>query len=333
MSEITPEVVSHLANLARIALTDDEIERLTGELGVIVDSVAKVQRGRDARRAGDQPPDPARHGDASGCGRARPSRPSRRSPGAPERDGDSFKVIVDPGGGAVSARLRADHRVRRRPRRAARRRRGLERRGDAGAPGPHRRGRRRRPRVPARERRGSRHRRRGRRAARGRRDARPRSRVCRSRSRTCSAPSTCPRRPGRRSSRAGFRPTTRPSSRGCARPAWCRSARPTWTSSRWARRPSTRRTAPTHNPWDLDAHPGRFRWRFGCGGGGVRGAARARLRHRWLDPSAGCRDRLGRHEADLRRGVALRRDRARVVARPGRPGDSHGARCRLCCTT
>lgn len=42
MSEITPEVVSHLAHLARIALTDDEIERLTGELGQIVDSVAKV---------------------------------------------------------------------------------------------------------------------------------------------------------------------------------------------------------------------------------------------------------------------------------------------------
>ncbi len=43
MSEITPEVVTHLAHLARIALTDDEIERLTGELGHIVDSVAKVR--------------------------------------------------------------------------------------------------------------------------------------------------------------------------------------------------------------------------------------------------------------------------------------------------
>ena len=42
MSEITPEVVTHLANLARIALTDEEISRLTGELGHIVDSVAKV---------------------------------------------------------------------------------------------------------------------------------------------------------------------------------------------------------------------------------------------------------------------------------------------------
>ena len=42
-AEITPEVVSHLANLARIALTPEEIAKLTGELGVIVESVAKVQ--------------------------------------------------------------------------------------------------------------------------------------------------------------------------------------------------------------------------------------------------------------------------------------------------
>ena len=42
MPDITPDVVSHLANLSRIALTEDEIQRLTGELGQIVDSVAKV---------------------------------------------------------------------------------------------------------------------------------------------------------------------------------------------------------------------------------------------------------------------------------------------------
>lgn len=42
MSEITPEVVRHLGGLARIGLTDDEIERLTGELGQIVEAVAKV---------------------------------------------------------------------------------------------------------------------------------------------------------------------------------------------------------------------------------------------------------------------------------------------------
>lgn len=42
MSEITTEQVAHLANLARIALTPEEIDKLTGELGVIIDSVARV---------------------------------------------------------------------------------------------------------------------------------------------------------------------------------------------------------------------------------------------------------------------------------------------------
>ncbi|MEO5534884.1 MAG: Asp-tRNA(Asn)/Glu-tRNA(Gln) amidotransferase subunit GatC [Pseudolysinimonas sp.] len=41
-SEITPAVVSHMAHLARIALTDEEVAKLTGELGLIVESVAKV---------------------------------------------------------------------------------------------------------------------------------------------------------------------------------------------------------------------------------------------------------------------------------------------------
>jgi aspartyl-tRNA(Asn)/glutamyl-tRNA(Gln) amidotransferase subunit C len=42
VSEITPETVRHLATLARIALTDEEVQTLTGELGAIVDNVAKV---------------------------------------------------------------------------------------------------------------------------------------------------------------------------------------------------------------------------------------------------------------------------------------------------
>lgn len=42
MSEITTETVEHLAELARIALTREEIETLTAQLGAIVDSVAKV---------------------------------------------------------------------------------------------------------------------------------------------------------------------------------------------------------------------------------------------------------------------------------------------------
>ena len=42
VSEITTEQVAHLANLARIALTTEEIEKLTGELGLIIDSIATV---------------------------------------------------------------------------------------------------------------------------------------------------------------------------------------------------------------------------------------------------------------------------------------------------
>ncbi len=44
VSEITTEQVAHLANLARIALTTEEIEKLTGELGVIIDSIATVSQ-------------------------------------------------------------------------------------------------------------------------------------------------------------------------------------------------------------------------------------------------------------------------------------------------
>jgi aspartyl-tRNA(Asn)/glutamyl-tRNA(Gln) amidotransferase subunit C len=42
MPEITTDVVAHLANLARIGLTPDEIEKLTGELGVILEAIEKV---------------------------------------------------------------------------------------------------------------------------------------------------------------------------------------------------------------------------------------------------------------------------------------------------
>ncbi|MFC5338552.1 Asp-tRNA(Asn)/Glu-tRNA(Gln) amidotransferase subunit GatC [Leucobacter denitrificans] len=41
-SEITTSTVEHLAGLARIALTDTEIETLTSELGSILTNIAKV---------------------------------------------------------------------------------------------------------------------------------------------------------------------------------------------------------------------------------------------------------------------------------------------------
>jgi aspartyl-tRNA(Asn)/glutamyl-tRNA(Gln) amidotransferase subunit C len=42
MSDISADTVRHLANLARIDLTEDEVTHLTDELRVIVDNIAKV---------------------------------------------------------------------------------------------------------------------------------------------------------------------------------------------------------------------------------------------------------------------------------------------------
>jgi aspartyl-tRNA(Asn)/glutamyl-tRNA(Gln) amidotransferase subunit C len=44
MSDMTPETVRHLADLARIALSDEEVEKLAGQLSAIVDSVEAVRR-------------------------------------------------------------------------------------------------------------------------------------------------------------------------------------------------------------------------------------------------------------------------------------------------
>lgn len=43
MSEITPDLVRHLAGLARIDVTDAEVARFTEQLSLIVDSVATVK--------------------------------------------------------------------------------------------------------------------------------------------------------------------------------------------------------------------------------------------------------------------------------------------------
>ena len=44
VSEITPDLVRHLGVLARIQLSDEEVRRLTGQLDVIVDNIAKVSQ-------------------------------------------------------------------------------------------------------------------------------------------------------------------------------------------------------------------------------------------------------------------------------------------------
>ena len=85
---------------------------------------------------------------------------------------------------------------------------------------------------------------------------------------------------------------------------------------------------PTRNPWNVDRVPG------GSGGGSAAALAAFQaplaigIGHRRLDPPAGRADRDGRGEAHLRHGVAVRPDRVRVVAGPGRTVRAHGARHR-----
>ena len=90
-SEITPEVVTHLAHLARIALTDDEVARLTGELEKIVESVAKVSEVATPDVRATSHPIPlgtVTRDDVVGT----TLTPDQALAGAPERDGDFFKV-------------------------------------------------------------------------------------------------------------------------------------------------------------------------------------------------------------------------------------------------
>ena len=76
---------------------------------------------------------------------------------------------------------------------------------------------------------------------------------------------------------------------------------------------------PVLNPWDRDARAGRLVRRQRRGGGRRPRAVGDRHRHRRLDPPAGGAVRDRRAEAHLRRGLALRDDRLRLVARPVRP--------------
>jgi len=91
MSEITREQVEHLAGLARIALTPDEIEKLTGELGHIVDSIAKVSEVATPEIPATSHPIPLTNvfrDDVVGVTLTQEQALS----GAPEHDGTRFKV-------------------------------------------------------------------------------------------------------------------------------------------------------------------------------------------------------------------------------------------------
>lgn len=83
--------VAHLASLARIALTPAEIEKLTGELGIIIDSIARVSEVAT-------PDVPATSHPIRLSNVFRPDvvgetlTVEQALSGAPERDGDRFKV-------------------------------------------------------------------------------------------------------------------------------------------------------------------------------------------------------------------------------------------------
>jgi aspartyl-tRNA(Asn)/glutamyl-tRNA(Gln) amidotransferase subunit C len=91
MSEITTEQVAHLANLARIALTESEIAKLTGELSVIIDSVARVNEVASADVPATSHPIPLSNV-------FRPDVPGetltteQALSGAPDHDGTRFRV-------------------------------------------------------------------------------------------------------------------------------------------------------------------------------------------------------------------------------------------------
>ena len=88
---ISKEEVLHVARLARLALTDDEIERLTGELGAILDAVGVVAE----LDLADVPPTshPLDLVNVWDEDEPRPSLPlDDVFANAPDRDGDHFRV-------------------------------------------------------------------------------------------------------------------------------------------------------------------------------------------------------------------------------------------------
>ena len=90
---LTPDVVRHLAGLARIALTEDEIVKLTGELDVILASIDKVSEVATADVRGTSHPIPLTNvyrDDVPG-----PTLTTAEAlAGAPDHDGSRFRVTA-----------------------------------------------------------------------------------------------------------------------------------------------------------------------------------------------------------------------------------------------
>lgn len=91
MSEITAEQVAHLADLARIDLSPQEITNLTHDLGQIVDSIAKVSEVATADIPATSHPMPLTNVFREDV--VVPSLTVEQAlSGAPDRAGDKFRV-------------------------------------------------------------------------------------------------------------------------------------------------------------------------------------------------------------------------------------------------
>ena len=88
---ITRDEVLHVARLARLALSDEEVERLTAELGAILDAVSKVSElDLDDVPPTSHPLDLVNVWDED---EPHPSLPLEEAfANAPEREGDLFRV-------------------------------------------------------------------------------------------------------------------------------------------------------------------------------------------------------------------------------------------------
>ncbi len=98
MTEISRELLLHVAHLARLELRDDELARLEGQLNDILAAVSKVAE----LDLSDVPPTshPLDIVNVWGEDEPRPCLTVEEAlANAPERDGDFFKV--PPGGGAT----------------------------------------------------------------------------------------------------------------------------------------------------------------------------------------------------------------------------------------
>ncbi len=88
---ITRDEVLHVARLARLALTEEEVDRLGAQLAVILEAVGKVS---ELDLAGIEPTShPLDVVNVLRADDPRPSLPVEEALGiAPERDGDFFRV-------------------------------------------------------------------------------------------------------------------------------------------------------------------------------------------------------------------------------------------------